>query len=307
MSVEALKKLYEKDKMSGNLQKFYFVNLQVLEREGIEKFSPTDNKGNNDTKDNNLSCNKVRLINPKGEELFGQEVFVHTKVGVNGCTYVCLKKMYNMPCPICEELESVRNSNLDDETKKSQMSVLYPRTKYFMYVLDLCNDKEIEKGIKWWDAPLTAFNAFRFACRDKETGEITDLGNKDHGRSILFDCTKDKGQYWKYSDFQVSKHELPLDDNNITLPLYKDVIYIPSYDEVKSAMLGNYQENTDITEEHEQHVPQINDVKNETKVEETKTTKDVVQETKIEHPEDKYKSQAERIKEILKRRETNGQ
>lgn len=68
----------------------------------------------------------------KGEKTFHLDIWAHKGIGADKGNYLCMKKMYNQPCKICEHFIKLQNDGLEwDEIKN-----LYPTRRsiyWFLY------------------------------------------------------------------------------------------------------------------------------------------------------------------------------
>ena len=186
---------------------------------------------------------KIRLlpVHPIDNiNFYGMTVHIHTNVGVNGDQFLCLKRMKNTNCPICEQQASLW------ETEPEMAKDLYPQTRYLVWVVDLSvpGDTQVA-GI--WSCPRTAMDDILAVSYKKSTDEILNLADIDDGIAIYFDREKTQGtNFSKYKNFQLDDSTTPAKDEWLEgIVSFTEVLDYATYDEVKNAFLGI--SNEDIT------------------------------------------------------------
>ena len=179
---------------------------------------------------------KTRLLPVHPDDninFYGMTVHIHMNVGVNGDQFLCLKRMKNMNCPICEQQASLWDS--EPEMAKD----LYPTTRYLVWVVDLSlpeNDQEA----KIWSCPRTAMDDILGVSYKKATDEILNLANIEDGLAIYFDREKTQGtNFSKYKNFQLDDSSTVAKDKWLEgiIP-FTEVLDYASYEEIKNAFLG---------------------------------------------------------------------
>lgn len=171
----------------------------------------------------------------KGYPDYILDLFVHRFVGASKSTFVCLEKMYGKPCPICEHRESLRNDPdvTDDDIKK-----LYPKRRCWYNVINL-DLPEKEQEVQIFEESHFLFEAkFLDVINVKNEFSFWDI---EEGKSIEFMATEKKspqGSHMDYSQFFFEKR--PPYNESVYDEAYKldELLYIPTYDEVKAAFLG---------------------------------------------------------------------
>lgn len=179
---------------------------------------------------------KVRLlpVHPVDAiNFYGMTVHIHTNVGVNGDQYLCLKRMKNVPCPICEHQVSLW------EAEPDMAKDLYPSTRYLVWVVDLSVSKD-KQIAQIWSCPRTAMDTVLGVSYKKATDEILNLANIDDGIAIYFDREKKKGTTFStYVNFQLDDNPTPAKDEWLEgIVSFSDIIEYATYDEIKNAFLG---------------------------------------------------------------------
>lgn len=179
---------------------------------------------------------KVRLLPVHPEDninFYGMTVHIHTNVGVNGDQYLCLKRMKNVPCPICEHQVSLWDAEPD------MAKDLYPSTRYLVWMVDLSVSKD-KQIAQIWSCPRTAMDTVLGVSYKKATDEILNLANIDNGIAIYFDREKKKGTTFStYVNFQLDDNPTPAKDEWLEgIVSFSDIIEYATYNEIKNAFLG---------------------------------------------------------------------
>lgn len=179
---------------------------------------------------------KIRLLPSYPNDninFYGMIVYIHTNVGVNNNQYLCLKKMKNQKCPICEQQVVLW------DTEPEMAKDLYPQTRYLVWVIDLSIEKEKQNSLIW-SCPKTAMDDILGISYKKSTDEILNLSNVDDGIAIYFDREK-KGQtsFSQYKNFQLDDKVTVVKDEWLeAICSFEEVLHYATYDEIQSDFLG---------------------------------------------------------------------
>lgn len=148
----------------------------------------------------------IRILPPTWDDAdhYGKDVFVHYNIGPDGGAFLCLDKMNNETCPICEE----RNS-AEKQGEEELAAAMKPTKRVLVWLID--RDKENE-GPKLWAMPWT-FDRDLSACAiDKKTQEVYQLDDPDEGFDVSFEVTG-SGTTKKYIGIQLDRRPSPLSDD----------------------------------------------------------------------------------------------
>ncbi len=179
---------------------------------------------------------KVRLLPIHPEDninFYGMLVHIHTNVGVSGDQFLCLKKMKNQACPICEQQAELW------ETEPDMAKSLYPTPRYLVWMVDLSIPKDKQRA-QVWSCPRTAMDDVLGVSYKKATDEILNLADLDDGIAIYFDREKKQGStFSQYKNFQLDDSPTPVKEEWVDgIISFSEVIEYASYDEVKNAFFG---------------------------------------------------------------------
>jgi hypothetical protein len=163
------------------------------------------------------------------------DLWVHRFVGASKSTFICLEKMYGKSCPICEHREGMRNDPdvTDDDIKK-----LYPKRRCWYNVINLDLPEKDQEVQLFEESHFLFESKFLDVVNVKNEFSFWDI---EDGKSIEFMATEKKspqGSHMDYSQFFFQKR--PAYKESIYEEAYKldDLLYVPTYDEVKAAFLG---------------------------------------------------------------------
>ena len=179
---------------------------------------------------------KIRLlpVHPSDNiNFYGMTVHIHTNVGVNQDQFLCLKRMKNTNCPICEQQTSLW------DTEPDMAKDLYPQTRYLVWMVDLSQtpDKQVAQI---WSCPRTAMDDILAVSYKKSTDEILNLADIDDGIAIYFDREKTPGtNFSKYKNFQLDDNTTPAKDEWLEeVCSFEELLDYATYEEINNAFLG---------------------------------------------------------------------
>lgn len=214
---------HEANKSTGGGGKYDYVDRSALERLGIDQWKPES------------GSNYIRIISPPDlTQFYGREIFKHTEVGADGSTYLCLKKMFGEPCPVCEYRDELKAGGADEDVVKA----LNWGRQYLFFIFNVKNSTTEQDGLHWFTCPVTIRNEIMTRSHDDRTGENLDVSDPKQGRDIKF--TKEgQGLNTKYIGVElIDKNPIPgawLDG----VPNFNEILLKPSYDEVYAAVRGS--------------------------------------------------------------------
>jgi hypothetical protein len=105
------------------------------------------------------------------------EIFTHRDIGIENKEYLCLRRMYGKACPVCEEMQRLKEEGSEEESKK-----LWPKHRTLYNVIDL---NEEEKGIQLFDVTFKWIESVlrKNALKD---GQIITFADLEEGCSVQF-------------------------------------------------------------------------------------------------------------------------
>jgi hypothetical protein len=163
-------------------------------------------KGNTDTFTPHVGENTVRILPPTWDsDYFGLSVWVHSRIGEDNSTYLCLKKMKGKDCPICAAAKEAKDDGEEDEAK-----ALRNNERFLYYVIDR---KEKEPSPLVWNASWTQNRDIADACRNMKTGKVLLIDHPDEGYDLSFRRTG-QGLKTKYGAPQVDRDKSAISDDD---------------------------------------------------------------------------------------------
>lgn len=149
--------------------------------------------------------NTIRVVPPtwEGARHFAIDVWVHYGIGPDEQSYLCLHKMKDEPCPICEELAEARRNREDEEYIRN----LEPTRRSLFYVVDRDDEKT---GVQAWAAPFTKIDqAIVKVSYDRRSGDVLPIDDPDDGYDVEFE-KKGKGIGTQYLGVAIARRSSPL-------------------------------------------------------------------------------------------------
>jgi hypothetical protein len=151
-------------------------------------------------------CN-VRILPPtwdtKGKYGDGWEVgiWVHYSVGPDNGAYLCVEKMNEEPCAICE----ARRNSTDPE----EADALKPGWRGLCWIIDRDDQKA---GPQMWSMPAKLFREINTRSVDKKSGAVILIDDPEEGYDVGF--TREGTQLkTNYTGVEVSRDPSPLHDD----------------------------------------------------------------------------------------------
>ena len=146
---------------------------------------------------------RLRFLPPTWEqpEHFGLDIYVHYGVGSDNQSYLCLAKMRDEACPICEERKRAEKSGDADYARN-----LAATKRVLVWLVD--RDKE-EDGPQLWSMPWTFDRDVAALSIDKKSGEYLALDDPEEGYDVEF-TRKGLQLKTKYIGVSVARKPSPL-------------------------------------------------------------------------------------------------
>ena len=178
--------------------------------------------------------NWIRILPPTWENPahYGLDLWVHFSVGPENGTVICLRKMKNQACPICEEFDKAEAQG------KENAKDFKPIRRVLVWLIN--REDEKEKRPLLWAMGWTVDRDITKICRDRQTGELFQIDHPDSGYDISFDVEGEKPMI-KYVGWQIARRSSPVDqaylDYILKNPL-DTVLAWRTYEEVKALLEG---------------------------------------------------------------------
>jgi len=180
---------------------------------------------------------RVRLGSVKaGKWVYKYDFYVHEKIGISDLTHICLKNTYMTPCPVCEEIESMKRKEggIDKETWK----LVKPkrRTLYKVWVHN--NEAEENKGAQVLD--ISHFHLEQkliIIARKRKGGGFVPFSDPDQGCLICFTRLGIGAENTAYDGYKFEPRENSSIPDTIlretVIGSLDSLVYVPTYEEVK--------------------------------------------------------------------------
>jgi len=138
---------------------------------------------------------------------FAMQVYEHRYVGSENSHYLCLEKMRNQRCPICEAERKVR----DREDDKDRADKLRARSRWVMYLLNRKDEQNKLQAFIWdiWDRANEEIMA---VTQDYKTGAVIHPEDLDNGYDLTFRRTG-SGDRTQYGGWMFDREPSPAADS----------------------------------------------------------------------------------------------
>jgi hypothetical protein len=145
--------------------------------------------------------NRLRFLPPTWEssEHYGFDIYVHYGIGPDNGQYLCLAKMKNSMCPICEERHRAESEKLTDYAKE-----LNPVKRVLIWLID--RDQE-DDGPKIWAMPWTIDRDIsKLSVEEKgaQAGSFLPIDDPDEGYDVEFE-RKGKGIQTEFIGLRIAR------------------------------------------------------------------------------------------------------
>ncbi len=216
--------------------------LDLSNLEDVEFFKPEKGKHCIDIIPYEITTNNHMTRKP-GELDYVLEYYTHYDVGARKGRVVCPAKTFGKPCPICEEMEELKEQEADED----MIDALKPKRRVLYNVIDT---KKPDKGILLFETSHFLFEA-EILDEAGSGDEAIVFSDTEDGRSISFRDTGKKG-IGRFKGFAFEDRDEPYDDDIIDEAYSLDsLLVVLSYEEIH-----NMFHNADDGEEEEEEKPQ---------------------------------------------------
>jgi hypothetical protein len=150
--------------------------------------------------------NLIRILPPSWENHnhYAFEVWMHRGVGADKSSYVCLRKMKNKKCPICEHERELREAGEADDAKK-----IAPVSRYLTWVIN--RDKE-EDGPIIYEMSFTVDREVLNQAINRRSGSVLPVDNPDVGYDLTINRSG-TGLNTRYTGIQFDREPTPISDD----------------------------------------------------------------------------------------------
>jgi len=173
----------------------------------------------------------------EGKPTYLLDIFIHTKVGVNEDSYLCLNRTYKgkKDCPICEYQAKLRKQEEYDE---AEVKALSP-TRRAVYNIQVLDDKKESDRVRVFDVSHYLFEKELIERAEGMKGGRVLFAHPDEGKVITFKRRGKGPTDTKYAPFDFEPREEEITDELLDKVLcLDDYLIIPTYEEVAQAFFG---------------------------------------------------------------------
>ena len=151
--------------------------------------------------------NAIRILPPTWEnfEHYGFDVWLHSYVGVDRGSYLCLKKMLGKPCPICAAVTEAKEAGETEDAKKMDAG-----RRVAVWLLDRNDDDDLTP--KLYAMPWGTDKEIMNQAADSRSGKTLMIDHPDDGYDIMFKRTGE-GVKTKYIAFKIDRDATPISDD----------------------------------------------------------------------------------------------
>jgi hypothetical protein len=223
MNEERSKALESGATMKTGGSNFNYVDTALLERKGLGPYKTKTKDGNN----------YMRIVAQNTKAPIVREIWMHSNVGQGRNTYLCLKKMFDLPCPICSYAVDLKAAGETAAVVKE----LDTSHRFLMFVVDTTSRETELEGAKWFDCPVSIWKEICLHSQVKRTGEWIDPSDPVDGRDIEF--VRTDGKRVSYGGFNLVKTDEAIPKSWYEdLPSLEEVLLVPDPEEMLVAVTG---------------------------------------------------------------------
>lgn len=188
----------------------------------------------------------------KGEPDYLLDIWVHRFIGISESSVLCLTKTYGKPCPICEELKILRET----DATKDEIAAITPKRRCIYNLIDLDDE---DKGIQLFEISHFKFEKELLdeAGESAKGGEIITFADLEDGKTIKCRGSEESfggRDFIELKNFSfVDRESYEEDILDEVYPL-DELLVIPTYQEVKNIFYGIEDEEEGTEEEGETEI-----------------------------------------------------
>jgi hypothetical protein len=163
-------------------------------------------------------------------------VAVHNNIGPDRGTFICLDKMQDESCPVCE----ARRSAVDDEERYA----LAPNERALCWLIDRNDEKA---GPQWWLMPIKkVFKVINARSTDKKSGALLLVDDPEEGYDIYF-TREGTGKTTDYTGVEIDRDPTPPSENAATQAKWlayvqehplPDILNFQDHDYIEKVLMG---------------------------------------------------------------------
>ncbi len=166
----------------------------------------------------------------RDEADFFLNVKMHSNIGPDKDQYLCLNKMYDEHCPICQHRAELEQAGEPYDVFKA----FYPRDRFLFFVLDMSqpDGSSMQKGIHIFDAPQAIMKGVISVSENPRTGDIADISDPNTGFTLVFSKSGEKlnTEYGGFLKEQWNR-DIPKKYYDM-VPSFEDILLKPDPDKI---------------------------------------------------------------------------
>lgn len=166
------------------------------------------------------------------------DIWVHRFVGAVGDSFICPTKNYGKPCPICEEVEKLKE---DWDKNKPEIKSLSAKRRCYYNIVDT---NELEKEVQIFEVSFHFFEKEILEEAVIENGEeftVVSFADIENGKYIKFRATEEeynKNKFLKYKSFDFEDRDALTDEILKQAYALDSLLVLSTYDEIKESFHG---------------------------------------------------------------------
>ena len=202
------------------------VNMFKLKSEGVKRIDVLP-----------FTAGKGNPFAEEGEDYYERTFWIHRGIGPNNDTYVCPRKTYGLPCPICDFRDAMRRKEDFDEDLYRDLA---PKERQLFAVLDRA---DVEAGPQIWDVSYHLFGRrLDNEIQNQEEGEGLDLfADPEEGATLklgIEEKSMGSTNFYAVEAVKFISRRDPIDEEILEkVPCLDDMLIAKPYDELKSIFL----------------------------------------------------------------------
>lgn len=199
-------------------RKFWTPTADSVRKQMDRSRTRFDNPFRGDMLTAKMGDNTVRILPPTWEDPdhYSLSVWEHRYVGPDQSHYLCLRRMRNETCPICEAERESRDRGDQDGAKK-----LKAMQRWACYVLH--RQAEDDRKIFIWDMNGYQDEEIVSLTRDRKTNALLPVTDIDNGYDLSYRRTG-QGDRTRYGGFQFDRDPSPIhDDPNVVEEVLREI------------------------------------------------------------------------------------
>jgi gp32 DNA binding protein like len=169
------------DKKDGFFSRYRPPPADYVKRQAERKGGKFDSifKGNFDTFTPKEGDNTLRVLPAgwEGSDDYAYQVWIHYGIGADESSYLCLRKMKDETCPICQEVARMKADGETEDAKRIDC-----KERFICWVIDR-SDRDETPAL--YSMPATVYKDINALCYSSKSGKAIFIDNPDDGYDII--------------------------------------------------------------------------------------------------------------------------